>query len=51
MTSKGKEIRIWGVNIIHFKDGKIVEEWDGFDNLSFIEQLGFTVTPPSEATN
>ena len=47
MTSTGKEITIWGVNIIHFKNGKIVEEWDGFDNLPFMEQMGFTLTPPS----
>lgn len=46
-TATGKSITQWGVNIIHFKDGKIVEEWDGFDNLSLIEQLGFTLTPPS----
>jgi ketosteroid isomerase-like protein len=46
-TATGKSIKQWGVNIIHFKDGKIVEEWDAFDNLSFIEQLGYTITPPS----
>lgn len=48
MTSTGKEITLWGINIIHFKDGKIVEEWDAFDNLPFMEQLGFTMMPPSE---
>jgi len=48
MPPTGKSVEIWGVNIIHFKDGKIVEEWDAFDNLPFIEQLGFTIMPPSE---
>jgi predicted ester cyclase len=43
----GKSISMWGVNIIHFKDGKIVEEWDGFDNVPVLEQLGFTTTPPA----
>lgn len=46
-TATGKSIKQWGINIIHFKDGKIVEEWDSFDNLSFIEQVGYTITPPS----
>lgn len=45
-TSTGLSVTQWGNNIIHFKDGKIVEEWDGFDNLPFIEQLGFTMMPP-----
>lgn len=43
----GKSVSMWGVNIIHFKDGKIVEEWDGFDNVPVLEQLGYTITPPS----
>jgi len=43
----GKSVSQWGVNIIHFKDGKIVEEWDGFDNVPLLEQLGFTVMPPT----
>jgi len=46
-TATGKSVKQWGNNIIHFKDGKIVEEWDGFDNLPFVEQLGFSVMPPA----
>ena len=46
-ASAGREISIWGVNIIHFKNGKIVEEWDGFDNQSFMEQLGYIMMPPA----
>lgn len=45
-TATGKSVKQWGNNIIHFKYGKIVEEWDGFDNLPFVEQLGFTMIPP-----
>ena len=45
----GKSVSQWGVNIIHFKDGKIVEEWDGFDNVPLLEQLGYTIIPPTEA--
>jgi steroid delta-isomerase-like uncharacterized protein len=51
MPPSGKTITIWGINIIHFKDGKIVEEWDGFDNLPFLEQLGYSMMPPTEGTN
>jgi len=51
MPPTGKEIKIWGINIIHFESGKIVEEWDGFDNVPFMEQLGYTMVPPPEGTN
>ncbi|MFV1977205.1 MAG: ester cyclase [Candidatus Scalindua sp.] len=47
----GKSVSQWGVNIIHFKDGKIVEEWDGFDNVPILKQLGYTILPPTEGTN
>ena len=43
----GKSVSQWGINIIHFKDGKIVEEWDGFDNVPLLEQLGYTMVPPA----
>jgi predicted ester cyclase len=42
-TATGIQVKQWGNNIIHFKDGKIVEEWDGFDNLPLMEQLGFSM--------
>lgn len=47
-TSTGKSVSQWGINIIHFKDGKIAEEWDGFDNIPLLEQLGYAIKPPSE---
>lgn len=47
-TSEGKSVSQWGVNIIHFKEGKIIEEWDSFDNAPFLEQLGYLITPPEE---
>ena len=46
-TATGMSVKQWGNNIIHFKNGKIVEEWDGFDNLPFVEQLDYTITPPA----
>ncbi|MEK9138195.1 MAG: ester cyclase, partial [Bacteroidota bacterium] len=43
----GKAITIWGINIIHFENGKMVEEWDSFDNVPSMQQLGYAMTPPS----
>ncbi len=36
----GKEINWTAVVISRFVDGKIAEEWDEFDALSFTQQLG-----------
>ena len=50
--STGKSVEVWGVVIAHFADGKLTEEWVGYDNQSFLEQLGFTMMPPAqEITN
>jgi len=41
-----------GVVIANFANGKLTEEWVGYDNQSFLEQLGFTMVPPvQEITN
>lgn len=48
MPPTGKSVKIWGVSLIRYANGKIAEEWVGFDNQSFMEQLGHTMTPPSE---
>ncbi len=48
MPPTGKFVKIWGLDIIHYANGKISEEWVGFDNQSLMEQLGYTMTPPSE---
>lgn len=46
MPPTGKSVRIWGISMLHFANGKITEEWVGFDNHALIEQLGLAVTPP-----
>ena len=48
MPPTGKSVTVWGESIIHFANGKITEEWVAFDNQSMMEQLGYTMTPPSE---
>ena len=36
----GKQIEQEGITIHRFEDGKIVEEWNQYDNLSILQQLG-----------
>ena len=36
----GKQIEGEGVTISRIEGGKIVEDWDSYDNLSFLQQLG-----------
>ena len=42
----GKSIKVSGISIVHFVDGKIKDEWIASNNLDWIKQLGFTVVPP-----
>jgi steroid delta-isomerase-like uncharacterized protein len=36
----GKQIELEGITIHRIEDGKIAEEWERFDNLSIMQQLG-----------
>jgi hypothetical protein len=36
----GKRIELEGITIHRIEDGKIVEEWERYDNLSVLQQLG-----------
>ncbi len=49
MPPTGKTVKISGISIFRFANGKIASEWVAFDNQSFMEQLGFTMTPPATA--
>ncbi len=40
----GKQVAFTGCNILHWVEGKIVEEWENGDYLSLLQQLG--VVPP-----
>jgi len=42
-----KKIRISGIAVSHIVDGKIKEDVAYFDMLNMMQQLGFTLTPPS----
>ncbi len=36
----GRQIELEGLTLHRLEGGKIVEEWERFDNLSFLQQLG-----------
>ena len=36
----GKQVELEGITIHRFEDGKIVEEWERYDTLSVLQQLG-----------
>ena len=37
----GRQIELKGITIHRIEGGKIVEEWESYDNLSMMKQLGF----------
>lgn len=41
----GKKIKIRGMQISKFKDGKMVERWGSSDELGLLQQLGVAVLP------
>jgi len=47
MPPTGKSVKIWGLGTLHYANGKITEEWVGYDRQAFMEQLGGTMTLPS----
>jgi predicted ester cyclase len=51
MPPTGKSVNIWGESIIHLANGKMTKEIVAYDEKSFFEQLGFTITPPSAEMN
>jgi len=45
IPSTGKKIKIRGVQISKFKDGKMVERWGSSDELGMLQQLGLMQLP------
>lgn len=50
MPPTGKSVRIWGESIVHISNGKMTREIVAYDNQSLMEQLGFTMMPPSKGS-
>jgi predicted ester cyclase len=41
----GKHISVAGTSFYHVRDGKMVDDYPGFDALSLMQQLGAIPTP------
>ena len=41
----GKQVRTSGISILRIAHGKIAEQWDNFDNLGMLQQLGVIPAP------
>jgi len=41
----GKQITVTGIEIFHFANGKVVEEWVNGDDLGLLQQLGVIPVP------
>jgi steroid delta-isomerase-like uncharacterized protein len=47
VPATGKPVEIWNFIVHRIADGRIAETWTGWDNLSFLMQVG--LFPPAEA--
>ena len=45
----GKKVNAKGFSIIFFAESKLTGEWIAYSDLSWVRQLGFTITPPEFA--
>jgi len=45
MPATGKQIELPGISVFRIVNGKVAEEWEGFDSLGMMLQLGMTVRP------
>ena len=43
----GNKIEIMGISLFRVEDGQIAEEWEGFDTLKMMQQIGAIPTPTS----
>jgi predicted ester cyclase len=39
-SNRGRRVRLEGITLSRLRDGRIVEDWSGFDSLEFLRQLG-----------
>ena len=48
MPASGRTVRLRGITLVRFADGKVVESWDNWDQLGMLQQIG-AVSPPVAA--
>jgi steroid delta-isomerase-like uncharacterized protein len=46
MPPTGKSVKLWGITILHFANGKVTQEIVSYDSQSLMEQLGYTLMAP-----
>ena len=46
MPPTGNKVNVPGFSVIFFADNMITGEWIAFSDLMWVNQLGFTITPP-----
>jgi predicted ester cyclase len=39
-SNRGRMLKVWGITISRFRDGRIVEDYSAFDSLELLKQLG-----------
>jgi steroid delta-isomerase-like uncharacterized protein len=45
IPATGKQVTTSGISILRIADGKIAEQWDSFDNLGMLQQIGVVPAP------
>lgn len=40
-----KKVTLWGIGIDQISGGKVVESWERYDTLGYMQQLGFVLKP------
>ena len=49
IAATGNEVAITGITIHRIEDGKIVEEWENWDALGLMQQIGAVPSPEEQA--
>ncbi len=44
IPATGKQVTTSGISILRVANGKIAEQWDSFDNLGMLQQIGVIPT-------
>ena len=51
IAATGRQVKVSGMTLSHFENGKIVEEWELLDQLTLFQQLGIVSTHPGAETS
>ena len=51
MPATGRQVKVSGMTLSHFENGKIVEEWELLDQLTLFQQIGIVSIHPENNTS